>query len=141
MLRACAGDLCGNSKLDAGEECDDGSPDLVNDDDVCELCRHRRCGNAIVSIDENGDQESCDDGNTDNNDGCDSECKLEDEDGDNIPRANDNCPEVRNENQSDQNGDGEGDACEDDVPVANNFAVNVDEDTAKARHSNANFIC
>jgi cysteine-rich repeat protein/VCBS repeat-containing protein len=131
VLRACAGDLCGNSKLDAGEECDDGSPNLINEDDVCELCRHRRCGNAIVSKDENGVQETCDDGNNENNDGCDSTCQLEDEDGDNLPRAEDNCPEAFNPDQEDANDDGEGDACEDDHPVANNVAINLDEDASE----------
>ncbi len=69
---ACAGapvcqPVCGNGKVEAGEECDDGN--TVNGD-ACEAnCTLPRCGNGIIDPDE-----QCDDGNSVNGDGCDNTC-------------------------------------------------------------------
>src|SRR5687767_4318256 len=58
----CPGDLCGNHRMDAGEECDD------NDDntDGCAACRIATCGDGYVHA---GD-EQCDDANANIDDGC-----------------------------------------------------------------------
>jgi cysteine-rich repeat protein len=56
---------CGNGRLDAGEECDDGN---TNPSDGCtNACTV--CGNHMVAP-----YEQCDDGNLVNGDGCDSNC-------------------------------------------------------------------
>lgn len=64
--------LCGNGHVDDGEECDGG--DACNDDctfkcpnGVCDVC-----GDGV-----RGAGEECDDHNTQNLDGCDSSCRLE----------------------------------------------------------------
>lgn len=70
--------ICGNSKLENGEECDDGNlKDLDGCDKMCLLENNqttniRVCGNGIL---ENG--EECDDGNLHDLDGCDKMCVLE----------------------------------------------------------------
>jgi len=75
--------LCGNSKLDTGEDCDDGN--TASGDGCTSLCQTEpgwtcptagqqcnppRCGDGNLTS-----NESCDDGNTDNGDGCSSDCK------------------------------------------------------------------
>jgi fibro-slime domain-containing protein len=85
--------LCGNGRLDPGEQCDDGIPaaekiDGGIDDGCNPLCQiesgwvcptpgmpcqnEGTCGNGILI----GDKQ-CDDGNTTSGDGCSSSCKLE----------------------------------------------------------------
>jgi len=81
-------EICGDNKVEGGEECDDGNTD---DGDGCDSnCLEEEpeepeeiCGDNIV---EGG--EECDDGNTADGDGCDSNC-LEEEDvcPENVPRA------------------------------------------------------
>jgi len=56
--------------------------------------------------------EACDDGNLLNGDGCSESCVAEDNDGDGVIDADDNCPLIPNPNQADSDGDGRGDACE-----------------------------
>ena len=76
--------VCGNSKAEAGEECDDGGTDsgdgcgsscsieegyaCVGEPSACE----KTCGDG-----ERAGAEECDDGNPDDDDGCSSECLLE----------------------------------------------------------------
>jgi MYXO-CTERM domain-containing protein len=65
---------CGDGRVDAGEQCDDGN---THDDDGCSAtCQNEApptgCGNGMV---EPGEQ--CDDGNTDNGDGCSAACLTE----------------------------------------------------------------
>ena len=64
--------VCGNGKVEEGEECDDGN--TVDNDacsNECEICPPPPvCGNGKV---EGG--EECDDGNTVDNDACSNECK------------------------------------------------------------------
>jgi len=71
-------EACGNGILEEGEGCDDG----VNNTDhpngfhtyQCRLdCQPLRCGDGIV---DNLKNEKCDDGNTNNNDGCLNGCTL-----------------------------------------------------------------
>ncbi len=60
--------------------------------------------------------EQCDDGNTNDCDGCSSSCEdeslLPDGDGDGVIDDCDNCPVVHNGEQEDFDGDGEGDEAE-----------------------------
>ena len=64
------GAICGNSVIEAGEECDDGS---FNDNDgACSpFCQKMRCGDLRV-----GPGEDCDDGNFDDHDGCTTRCSA-----------------------------------------------------------------
>ena len=76
--------LCGNSKIDTGEDCDDGN--MKSGDgctDLCQLepgytcptpgqkCNPPRCGDGNLT-----DNESCDDGNTSGGDGCSADCQM-----------------------------------------------------------------
>jgi fibro-slime domain-containing protein len=80
--------VCGNSAINAGENCDDGNT-LPNDGcsatctveagwncptpgAPCKLISY--CGNSVVDLDIG---ESCDDGNTTGGDGCTTQCALE----------------------------------------------------------------
>jgi len=84
--------VCGDHQVERGEFCDDGN-DAAGDG--CFDCRweagfkhldlatfvHAPCGNGVLDEDVwNGcesEWEACDDGNTENGDGCDSSCELE----------------------------------------------------------------
>ena len=62
--------MCGNTKVNKGEECDDGN---VKDGDGCtSKCLKNVCGDGIVHI----NVEQCDDGNVKDGDDCPSDCKL-----------------------------------------------------------------
>lgn len=66
--------ICGNARLDSGEQCDDGNSrngDGCNN--VCQWERRYECGNNRIES-----NETCDDWNNRNGDGCSSVCKLED---------------------------------------------------------------
>ena len=81
--------LCGNDLIDDGEDCDSddlngqncaevtGFPNgnLACDNDACvfDTSACFGCGDGVANADE-----ECDDGNNDDNDGCDSACELED---------------------------------------------------------------
>ena len=60
---------CGNGQVDPGEQCDDGNK--VNGDGCDNNCKVTGCGNGIVDP-----GEQCDDGNTVNGDGCSSTCQI-----------------------------------------------------------------
>ena len=80
--------LCGNGKLDPGEECDDGN--TISNDGCSSQCRlecdfrcgspgcppcgmvQHTCGNGVQTLDE-----ECDDGNVVSGDGCSASCQLE----------------------------------------------------------------
>ncbi len=64
----CQKELCGNGRVDSGEECD--PPQSGSCTENCSLVR-ANCGNAQVD----GDEE-CDDGNDEKGDGC-FECRME----------------------------------------------------------------
>ena len=88
--------VCGDAKLDPGEQCDDGN--TANGDGCSATCKYETCGDGIVN---NGEQcdggptcnidctfaicgdgkvsagEQCDDGNSVNGDGCSNQCKFE----------------------------------------------------------------
>ena len=62
---------CGDSVVDAGEECDDGPNNSNEPNALCRpQCHLARCGDGIIDT-----QEECDDGNRIHNDDCDSACK------------------------------------------------------------------
>ena len=62
--------MCGDGRIDPGEECDDGG--LIDCDGCDALCRVEECGNGRREC-----TEQCDDGNNTNGDGCDSSCMFE----------------------------------------------------------------
>ena len=65
--------FCGDGKLDAGEECDDGPANSDARDAACRTnCSRQRCGDGILDA-----GEECDDGNLYAGDGCDRLCKKE----------------------------------------------------------------
>lgn len=64
------GPVCGNSVVEANEECDDGNNTAC--DGCSELCLVETCGNGVVEC-----GEQCDDGNTNAGDNCSPLCNLE----------------------------------------------------------------
>ncbi len=76
--------VCGDGKLDNGEECDDGNRE--ERDDCTAACTCARCGDGVVHLFTSGmpsgscpaaDLEECDDGNNVAGDGCSPTCKRE----------------------------------------------------------------
>src|SRR3989338_2791228 len=60
--------ICGDGRVDFGEQCDDGN---TNNNDACKNdCTNNICGDGFV----NPAAEQCDDGNTNNNDACKNDC-------------------------------------------------------------------
>lgn len=59
---------CGNTKVDPGEQCDDGN--LANDDGCLVSCRWAACGDGYRRV----GVEECDDGNNRSGDSCNSGC-------------------------------------------------------------------
>jgi cysteine-rich repeat protein len=66
----CTATGCGNGIATAGEECDDGGFSATCDDD----CTFTDCGDGTLN---QAADEQCDDGNTEDGDGCDSSCQFE----------------------------------------------------------------
>ncbi|OGJ61417.1 hypothetical protein A3D88_02100 [Candidatus Peribacteria bacterium RIFCSPHIGHO2_02_FULL_52_16] len=82
--------VCGDGRIDAGEQCDDGN---IRDNDSCSSgCRTvttPRCGDGRLDA-----GEQCDDGNLFDRDGCDNRCRLITTNprcGDNIVTAGEAC--------------------------------------------------
>ncbi|MDO8598616.1 MAG: IPT/TIG domain-containing protein, partial [bacterium] len=86
------GGMCGNGAVDAGEECDKLGPDgqLALTGEFPKWCDSTSClrkgaglgsvcgnGNPATPVASAGDGEDCDDGNTNNGDGCSSRCLAE----------------------------------------------------------------
>jgi cysteine-rich repeat protein len=69
--------VCGDGRIEGEEVCDDGR-DNATYDHCSARCDgpHLYCGDA-----RRDGPEACDDGNDEDGDGCDSECRLEDDDG------------------------------------------------------------
>lgn len=102
--RSLIGSICGDGKLEAPEQCDDGGNNANAPDKCRTSCQNPTCGDAIVDTGEECDDgggnsnsankcrtncvepvcgdgiedagEECDDGNTSNGDGCTSGCTL-----------------------------------------------------------------
>ena len=79
LLYGCSSDCrfvsasCGDSKVDPGEECDEGRGNSDAPDAVCRRdCSKARCGDGVRDS-----GEECDDGNRLNGDRCDRFCKVE----------------------------------------------------------------
>ena len=66
----CVANTCGNGVVDPGEQCD--PPNGTTCDSSCQAIAGQVCGNGIRE-----GAEQCDDGNTLNLDGCDSNCRFE----------------------------------------------------------------
>ncbi|MDO8648751.1 MAG: DUF4215 domain-containing protein [Candidatus Peregrinibacteria bacterium] len=65
--------LCGDGKVDPGEECDQGNRNADTTPNACRTnCSLARCGDRVVD-----GNEQCDDGNFRTGDGCDRACKTE----------------------------------------------------------------
>ena len=65
--------VCGNSVVEAGEQCDDGN--VAAGDGCSPTCQNEpRCGDGVVTA---AVGEECDDANQVNGDGCDTTCSLE----------------------------------------------------------------
>ncbi|MDP4008436.1 MAG: S-layer homology domain-containing protein [Candidatus Peregrinibacteria bacterium] len=69
-------------------------------------------GDAVLDEGESSPVDYCDPDNT--LPGCSNEDTTTDTDGDGVPDATDNCPDILNADQLDTDGDGVGDACDDD---------------------------
>ncbi len=136
---------CGDGQIDAPyEACDDGPTDSPVDGDGCTAdCRQieenwlcpqsggacSRCGNGI--IDDNADDpntaaETCDDGNQDPNDGCNSACQLEgppfycDEEGVACEKCGDG---IKNPNEGCDDGNlATGDGCSDSCDIEGSWS-------------------
>lgn len=69
-VTCAAPSVCGDSRVDIGEECDDGND--IDDDGCGHTCVAERCGDGLLQR-----GESCDDGNVRGGDGCSSTCAEE----------------------------------------------------------------
>ena len=72
---------CGNSIVEAGEQCDDGAQNGVCPATCSLSCTPNNCGapeycgdGIVQTPNDDGQNEQCDDGNTNNNDGCTNSC-------------------------------------------------------------------
>ena len=71
----CVVPACGDGVIDSGEECDDTN--AIETDACSSACQAARCGDGIVRtdvVDGEPGFEYCDDGNLDDEDGCDRWC-------------------------------------------------------------------
>ncbi len=68
------GAMCGNSRLDMGEQCDTGAMRSDSVPGACRTnCQDASCGDRVVDY----PREECDDGNTAAGDGCSATCQRE----------------------------------------------------------------
>jgi cysteine-rich repeat protein len=76
FLESGTGPKCGDAILTLGESCDYGELN-ANKPNFCRTdCSAPTCGDSIT---DDRMKEECDDGNVSNNDGCNSECKIEEQ--------------------------------------------------------------
>jgi len=69
--------VCGNGRVDPGEECDDGGANSDTMPNACRTtCKKPVCGDNVID-DADPYFEDCDDGNNTDGDGCPANCKLE----------------------------------------------------------------
>lgn len=125
---------CGNSIIEAPEQCDDG--DLVSGDGCDSNCTLTACGNGIQTA-----GEACDDGNLDDGDGCRSDCSVEGC-GDGVTDGGEQCDDgnVANGDCCDSGCDFEpnGSSCTDDGNVCTDDVCNG---AGVCGHSNNTAVC
>ncbi len=95
----CVTSICGDSVVDTTrlEQCDDGGANNDFAPDACRVdCVLPACGDEVVDT-----GEICDDGNTQNGDGCRGDCLKEERCGDGTPDAGETC-----DDSNTQSGDG-----------------------------------
>lgn len=128
------GSLCGNDRLELGEQCDDGN--LYGGDGCTAACK-------IAPLAPEADPAISDqdgDGVADALDNCPTDTNQSDPDADSIGGSCDNCPNLANNGQLDSDGDGAGDAC-DNVPlVANPDQLDSDGDGIGDLFDNCPFV-
>lgn len=69
-LGACQAPVCGDEKVENGEDCDDATAAASG---TCVKCKKPSCGDGVV----NASNEQCDDGNLISGDGCSATCNAE----------------------------------------------------------------
>jgi cysteine-rich repeat protein len=74
----CTSATCGDGKINnaLGEECDNGLGNNADDRDCTSLCKVNVCGDTLANTLGPDHKEDCDDGNSNQLDGCSNECTM-----------------------------------------------------------------
>jgi len=127
----CLKEICGNKRIDSGEECDDGN--TLDGDGCNSICYLEWCPNGIVDI-----GEECDDDNSIDDDDCNNSCQIQ-ECGDGIKnRSVEECDDGK------QCGDDEKTVCTKDsdcVGIGDNVCKTRDLDGCDSNCLNENAVC
>lgn len=125
----CGNAICSYSGKNLGSEL---GFSVTGEQIMANGCKLPVCGDGTPDI-----GEQCDDGNSDNWDGCRNDCTCgvcgcgvpeTDADTDGVADCIDNCPSTPNANQTDADGDGLGDACDNCPAISNADQADGDGD-------------